>query len=101
MKKIQEYSAISCWHINDFESAGMWDLYLGGLDGVAIKTNYNCLMNSVTDLKYKVFSAKLQYVDFHKEMTSNNIYDTLFYKRKSFAHENELRLMVIPSRIDF
>ena len=101
MKKIQEYSAISCWHMNDFESAGMWDLYLGGQDGVAIKTNYNCLMNSITDLRYKVFSAKLHYVDFHNEMTSTNIYDTLFYKRKSFAHENELRLMVIPSRIDY
>ncbi|MFL0584854.1 DUF2971 domain-containing protein [Solibacillus silvestris] len=100
MKKIQEYSAISCWHINDFESAGMWDLYLNGKDGIAIKTNYNCLMNSITDLRYKIFSAKLQYVDFHNEMTSTNIYDTLFYKRKSFAHENELRLMVIPSRID-
>ncbi|MCK2020772.1 DUF2971 domain-containing protein [Peribacillus frigoritolerans] len=100
MRKIQEFSAISCWHINEHESAGMWDLYLSGNDGVAIKTDYRSLINSITDLRYRVFSGNMQYIDFHKEMTSKNIYDTLFYKRKSFSHENELRLMVIASRID-
>lgn len=100
MKKVQEFSAISCWHKNDFESAGMWDLYLSGKDGVAIKTDYKSLVNSIIDLRYRVFSGNLQYIDFRKEMTSKNIYDTLFYKRKSFAHENELRLMIIASRID-
>lgn len=39
MRKIQDFAAISCWHINDYESAGMWDLYLGGKDGVSIKTD--------------------------------------------------------------
>lgn len=73
---------------------------MGSIDGVAIKTDYNNLINSITDLRYRVFSGKLQYIDFNNDMTSENIYDTLFYKRKSFAHENELRLMVIASRID-
>ncbi|MFJ8243696.1 DUF2971 domain-containing protein [Peribacillus asahii] len=100
MRKIQDFSAISCWHINDYESAGMWDLYLGGNEGVSIQTDYRSLLNSITDLRYRVFSGKLQYIDFHKEMTSKNIYDTLFYKRKSFSHENELRLMIIASRIN-
>ncbi|MGJ9460462.1 DUF2971 domain-containing protein [Oceanobacillus sp. CF4.6] len=100
MRKIQDFSAISCWHINDYESAGMWDLYLRGDDGVSIQTDYINLLNSITDLRYRVFSGKLQYIDFHKEMTSKNIYDTLFYKRKSFSHENELRLMIVASRID-
>ncbi|MGE7610003.1 DUF2971 domain-containing protein [Peribacillus frigoritolerans] len=98
MRKVQEFSAISCWHMNDYESAGMWDLYLNSKDGVAIKTDYTSLLNSINDLRYRVFSGKLQYVDFNKEMTSADIYDTLYYKRKSFIHENELRLMVIASR---
>ncbi|MBU8729150.1 DUF2971 domain-containing protein [Cytobacillus oceanisediminis] len=100
MRKIQDFAAISCWHINDYESAGMWDLYLGGKDGVSIKTDYSSLVNSITDIRYRVFTGKLQYIDFRKEMTSKNIYDTLFYKRKSFTHENELRLMIIASRYD-
>jgi hypothetical protein len=100
MKKIQEFSGISCWHMNEYESAGMWDLYLGGKDGVAIKTDYSNLINSIDDDRYRVFSGELQYIDYRKEMTSRNIFDTLFYKRKSFSHENELRLMIIASRVD-
>ncbi|MFJ7756303.1 DUF2971 domain-containing protein [Peribacillus muralis] len=99
MKRIQEFSAISCWHINDHESAAMWDLYLGGGDGIAIKTTYKDLYNSIHD-PYIIFSGKLQYIDFNKDMTSENVFDTLFYKRKSFSFENELRLMIIASRID-
>lgn len=100
MKKIQDFSAISCWHMNDYESAGMWDLYLSGKDGIAIKTNYKNLLKSINDLRYLVFSGAQQYIDFKTQMTSRNIYDTLFYKRKSFSHENELRLMIIASRLD-
>ncbi|MUL29473.1 DUF2971 domain-containing protein [Priestia megaterium] len=101
MKKIQEFSAISCWHINEHESAGMWDLYLSSnKNGIAIKTNYHNLMRSIDDLRYRVFAGKVQYIDFQKEMTSRNIYDTLFYKRKSFSYENELRLLIVASRIE-
>lgn len=99
MRAVQDFSAISCWHINEYESAGMWDLYLGGKkDGIAVRTKYNTLMNSINDDRYKIFSGKVQYIDFHKDMTSPNIYDTLFYKRKSFSHESELRLMIVASR---
>lgn len=73
MKKVQEFSAISCWHMNEHESAGMWDLYLSSKDGIAIKSNYNDLINSINDLKYRVFDGVVQYIDFRKEMTSKNI----------------------------
>ncbi|WP_340701367.1 DUF2971 domain-containing protein [Brevibacillus borstelensis] len=100
MKKVQDFAAVSCWHINEHESAGMWDLYLNSKDGIALKSDYNSLYNSMNDLRYRLFSGKVQYIDFDNEMTSRNIYDTLFYKRKSFSHENELRLMIIASRYD-
>ena len=32
-------------------------------------------------------------------MISHSVYDTLFYKRKSYQHENELRLVIVASRI--
>ncbi|MED0934240.1 DUF2971 domain-containing protein [Bacillus mobilis] len=100
MKKIQEFAGISCWHMNEHESAGMWDLYLNSEDGIAIKTNYKNLVNSTEDLRYRIFAGKVQYIDFRKDMTSRNIYDTLFFKRKSFSHENELRLLIVASRYD-
>ena len=100
MREIQEHAAISCWHTNDHESAGMWDLYLNSKDGVAIKTDYIRLINSINDLRYRIFTAKIQYIDFSSEMTSINIFDTLFFKRKSFSHEKELRLLTIAGSIE-
>jgi hypothetical protein len=99
IRKIHEFSAVSSWHINEYEAAGMWDLYLKGNDGIAIKTTYENLLCSIKDLRYKIFSGKVQYIDFQKEMVSHSVYDTLFYKRKSYQHENELRLVIIASRI--
>lgn len=58
IRKIHEFSAVSSWHINDYEAAGMWDLYLKGNDGVAIKTTYENLLCSIKDLRYKIFSEK-------------------------------------------
>ncbi|TYR80438.1 DUF2971 domain-containing protein [Priestia megaterium] len=100
MKKIHDFSAVSCWHINEYESAGMWDLYANSYDGIAIKTSYDNLLHSIKDLRYKVFARKVQYIDFSKGMASENIYDTLFFKRKSFSYENELRLLILANRID-
>src|SRR5581483_12408893 len=34
---------VSCWHMNDDESAAMWDVYLGGRDGVALQTTVGTL----------------------------------------------------------
>lgn len=98
VRKVQEFAGISCWHMNEHESAAMWDLYLNSKDGIAIKTNYENLVNSTEDLRYRIFAGKVQYIDFRKDMTSRNIYDTLFFKRKSFSHENELRLLIVASR---
>src|SRR5204862_530000 len=34
---------VSCWHINDDESAAMWTVYLGGREGVALQTTVGAL----------------------------------------------------------
>src|SRR4051794_20018314 len=36
----RERSYVSCWHANDYESAGMWKSYLGGEPGVVVESNY-------------------------------------------------------------
>lgn len=100
LEKVYEFSALSSWHINEHESAGMWDLFLKSQDGIAIRTTYDRLLGSIKDLRYKVFARKVQYIDFAKKQVSENIFDTLFYKRKSYSYENELRLLIIASRID-
>lgn len=100
IRKLHDFSAISCWHMNNAESAAMWDLYLKSNEGIAITTNYSSLLNSIKDLRYRVFASEVNYIDFDKDMTAANVYETLFYKRKSFSHENELRLLIIAGIIE-
>ncbi|MED4693774.1 DUF2971 domain-containing protein [Peribacillus frigoritolerans] len=94
-----EYAGVICWHMNDFESAAMWDLYLSSSEGIAIKTNYKRLMGSQVDNRFFVYPGKVKYIDYHNEMASLNVFETLFYKRKSFYHENELRLLALADPI--
>lgn len=64
IRKIYEFFVVLFWYINDYEVVGMWDLYLKGNDGIVIKIIYENLLCSIKDLCYKIFSGKVQYIDF-------------------------------------
>lgn len=93
-KSLLNSVGVSCWHLNDFESAAMWDLYLKSGEGIAIKTDIHKLINSING---EISYGRVQYIDYLKDMAGNNIYETLFYKRSSFNHENEFRLISFES----
>ncbi|WP_033541171.1 DUF2971 domain-containing protein [Planococcus sp. CAU13] len=93
-RALLNYTGVSCWHLNNYESAAMWDLYLKSGEGIAIKTNVKNLINS---MERETFYGQVQYIDYLKDMAGNNIFETLFYKRSSFNHENEFRLMTFES----
>ena len=40
---------ISCWHMNEAESAGMWKLYSRSSDAVCIRTDYRTLAKALPD----------------------------------------------------
>ena len=99
-RNILNYVGVSCWHLNEEESAAMWDLYLGSANGIAIKTNIRNLINCFDYNDYDLFFGEVQYINYIQEMASNNAIETLFYKRKSFSHENEFRLIVFEDPED-
>lgn len=92
---------ISCWHENEFESAGMWDTY-GNKKGIAIKTNVNRLKKSIKFENFK--EMDLLRINYYKDLndyftpnrTENHIYTGLLNKRISFEHEKEVRLIWHP-----
>lgn len=89
-----DYVGISCWHMNNEESAAMWDLYCRRDEGIAIKTSVNNLIKSYSFNEYDICYGVVNYIDYEKDMAGTNSYDTLFYKRKSFSHEQEFRMLV-------
>jgi hypothetical protein len=91
-KRFQQFVYLNCWHMNEIESAAMWDLYLGGEpQGVAVRSTYKRLSESITDAR-PVEIGKVNYVDYEVElMPDRNALGPYLYKRKSFEHEREIR----------
>jgi hypothetical protein len=85
---------INCWHMNEFESAAMWDLY--AKSGIAIKTTFKKLKDSLDKGTPELIKFGLvEYTDFTSEwMAEDNLCPRFFLKRKSFEHEKELRAVL-------
>lgn len=87
---------VNSWHINEFESAAMWDLYLKSADGIAIETSFAKLRDSFSaETTHSILIGKVNYIDYAAEMMPfGNILFAPMHKRKSFEHERELRALV-------
>lgn len=89
-------SYISCWHLNEYESAAMWKLYCKSSDSLVIKTTVGKLKYSLTDHINDLSFGGVIY-DYKYEKTQNleliNLSDPLFTKRESFEHEKEFRVI--------
>jgi hypothetical protein len=88
---------VSCWHMNDDESAAMWDVYLGDRDGVALQTTVGVLRDELDrgSGDTPVFLGAVNYLDYARESWGPyKPFNAVMHKRRSFAHESELRAVV-------
>lgn len=87
---------VNCWHANQYESAAMWDLYASRQAGVAIKTTVGGLKKSIR-CNADIFISAVRYEDYsvHVPDLGGNAMFPALLKRKSFAHEHEIRLITI------
>jgi hypothetical protein len=92
-KAQREIILINSWHYNEYESAAMWDLYSQANAGIAIQSTYRKLRDSFqNNTDDTIWIGKVNYLDFNKEwMDEWNTLEAFMIKRKSFAHENEIR----------
>lgn len=92
-KKVKEWTYISCWHANEFESAAMWDLYAKTNEAVAIETNYSALKEVLPE---NVYLGLVNYIDYETEwLPEGNLFYPFMHKRKSFEHEKEVRALIM------
>lgn len=106
---------INCWHLNEGESDAMWKLYAQTNEAVAItstfKRLYECLPSFAhlareSDLENNIWFGRsihvgeVNYIDYHADYMggSSNIFRPFLYKRKSFAHEQEVRAIYYGSQ---
>jgi len=87
---------VSSWHMNEYESAAMWKLYLKSGEGVAVQSTVANMINSFNNTPHQVHIGKIEYVDYeHAVIDWKNIFSPAMYKRKSYEHEKELRAIIM------
>lgn len=101
-RKIAEVSRkfliANCWHINEYESAAMWKLYLKSNEGIAIQSTFKKLTRSFdNNFDDCVYIGKIKYIDYQTEhLPIGNNFHPSMHKRKSFEYECELRALIWP-----
>ena len=101
---------VNSWHMNDYESAAMWDLYGPEGKSIAIRSTVGELKSAVGAIEKPIHLGSVSYVDFYSEWEnlppedkytlsdvlqdlSGNILAPAILKRKEFEHEDEVRLL--------
>jgi hypothetical protein len=91
-------SYLNCWHMSEYESAAMWNLYLNASEGIAIRSTCKRFIDALRLSTENVYIAEVRYIDyrtddFEQELQDNSL-TPLVYKRRSFEHEKELRAII-------
>lgn len=87
--------AISCWHIAERESTGMWVQYAGIGSGIAICSTYTRLLASMSTWPTPTYVGCVSYVDYDgATFGSNQLLTPFVHKRQEFASERELRAVI-------
>jgi len=83
----------SCWCMGE-ESEAMWQLYSRGKDGVAMRTTFSRLKDSVRHDPYTIVS-RVEYIDYRKGALARHKYDydPALHKRIAYRHEQEVRVL--------
>lgn len=83
---------ISCWHMNEHESAAMWKAYTTTNEAIAICSTFEKLYESLDET---CNVGKVNYIDFDCDSFSNyDFVNPFIHKRLSFKHEDEVRAVI-------
>jgi hypothetical protein len=86
--------AISCWHIAECESTAMWNTYAAKGSGIAIRTTYPRILDSLASCPVPTFIGKVNYVDYETAIVGTpNFISPFVHKRREFESERELRIV--------
>lgn len=94
-QKTRKHTIINCWHVNECESAAMWDIYASQNSGIAIQSTFGRFRTVLNDLKEEVVIGKVKYIDYEHDWMPEHNYGLLYlHKRKSFEYEQEIRAII-------
>ncbi|RQG92839.1 hypothetical protein EA462_01025 [Natrarchaeobius halalkaliphilus] len=91
-------SYVNCWTNSPHQSVALWEKFVEGNKGVAIKTRASNLRAAITDKRrgtdYISFRfGKVEYTDYEETMP-RGISAPVYHKRNSFDYEKEYRVVI-------
>ena len=94
-KSHREKVAVSSWHINEYESFAMWQIFTQNSEGLAIQSTIRRLQNAVVpEKKFDQYIGEVNYIDYKKEyIPFDDMFFPFLFKRKSFQYEREVRII--------
>jgi hypothetical protein len=94
-KTHREKVAISSWHINEYESFAMWQIFTQNSEGLAIQSTIGRLQKALEPEKnLKQYIGQVNYIDYKKEyIPFDDLFFPFLFKRKSFQYEREVRVI--------
>lgn len=81
-------SYANCWHMNEGESAALWNQYGGEQNAVAIKSTSERLHEVLGAERHRIGFGKMKYG------LSGEVKKPVFHKRNDFKYENEYRAVI-------
>lgn len=94
-KSHREKVAISSWHINEYESFAMWQIFTQNSEGLAIQSTIGRLQDCLLPEKnFTQHIGEVNYIDYKKEyIPFDDMFFPFLFKRKSFQYEREVRIL--------
>jgi len=94
-KKHREKVVVSSWHINEYESFAMWQIFTQNSEGLAIQSTIGRLQKALeVEKEFKQYIGEVKYIDYKKEFIPfDDMFFPFLFKRKSFQYEREVRII--------
>lgn len=101
-KTHREKVAISSWHINEYESFAMWQIFTQNNEGLAIQSTIGRLQKALKpENNFDQYIGEVNYIDYKKEyIPFDDLFFPFLFKRKSFQYEREVRIITDSSKSD-
>ncbi|MEO8236860.1 MAG: hypothetical protein ABI576_02030 [Flavobacterium sp.] len=99
-KTHREKVAVSSWHINEYESFAMWQIFTQNSEGLAIQSTIGRLQKALKPEKnFDQYIGEVNYIDYKKEyIPFDDSFFPFLFKRKSFQYEREVRIITDTSK---
>lgn len=87
---------INCWHLNEYESLAMWDMYSRKDEGIAIVSSESNFIDAFSGVHNDIYGGVVEYGDYDCPsfiIDVNNGFNSIMHKRASYDYEREYRLV--------